>query len=83
VPGYAVPDTWFGFAGPANLPRPIVERLNAEIRKAVQDPEVQKRIENLGMVPSGTATPDQLAASVRAETEAIRRIVAAAGIQPE
>ncbi|MGQ0651033.1 MAG: Bug family tripartite tricarboxylate transporter substrate binding protein [Betaproteobacteria bacterium] len=83
VPGYAVPDTWFGFAGPAGLPRPIVERLNAELRKAVQEPELQKRIENLGMVPTGTNSPDQVAASVRAESEAIRRIVTAAGIQPE
>jgi tripartite-type tricarboxylate transporter receptor subunit TctC len=83
VPGYAVPDTWFGFAGPAGLPRPIVERLNAELRKAVQDPELQKRIENLGMVPTGTNGPDQVLASVRSESEAIRRIVSAAGIQPE
>lgn len=83
VPGYSVPDTWFGFVGPAGLPRPIVERLNAELRKAVQDAELQKRIENLGMVPTGTSSPDQVAATVRSESEAIRKVVAAAGIQPE
>jgi tripartite-type tricarboxylate transporter receptor subunit TctC len=83
VPGYSVPDTWFGFAGPAGLPRPIVERLNAELRKAVQDPELQKRIEGLGIVPTGTSSPDQVATTVRAESEAIRKVVTAAGIQPE
>ena len=83
VPGYAIPDTWFGFAGPAGLARPIVERLNTELRKAVQDAELQKRIENLGMVPTGTSSPDQVAMNVRSESEAIRRIVTAAGIQPE
>jgi tripartite-type tricarboxylate transporter receptor subunit TctC len=83
LPTYYVPDTWFGFVGPAGVPRPIVDRLNAELRKAVHDPELQKRIENLGMVPTGTMSPDQVAASVRSESEAIRKIVAAAGIQPE
>jgi tripartite-type tricarboxylate transporter receptor subunit TctC len=82
VPGYAVPDTWFGFLAPANLPRPILERLNAELRKAVQDADVRQRIENLGMVPTGTDNADQVAANVKAEVEAIRKIVNAAGIQP-
>jgi len=83
VPGYGVPDTWFGFMGPAGLPRPIVEKLNAEIRKAVQDPEVRQRIENIGMEPTGIATADQMATRLKAEVESIRKIVTAAGIQPE
>jgi tripartite-type tricarboxylate transporter receptor subunit TctC len=83
VPGYGVPDTWFGFMGPAGLPRPIVEKLNAEIRRAVQDPEVRQRIENIGMEPTGIATADQMATSLKAEVESIRKIVTTAGIQPE
>jgi len=83
VPGYAVPDTWFGFLGHAGLPRPIVEKLNAELRKAVQDPEVKQRIENLGMVPTGTDDADQVLVNVKAEVEAIRKIVTTAGITPE
>jgi tripartite-type tricarboxylate transporter receptor subunit TctC len=83
LPGYGVPDTWFGFMGPAGLPRPILEKLNAEIRKAVQDPEVRQRIENIGMEPTSAVTPDQMAANIKAEVETIRRIVTSAGIQPE
>jgi tripartite-type tricarboxylate transporter receptor subunit TctC len=83
LPSYLIPDTWFGFLGPARLPRPLVERMNGELRKIVQDPEVQKRIESLGMVPTGTDDPDRVLANVRAEIEVIRKIVAAAGIQPE
>ena len=83
VPGYAVPDTWFGFLGHAGLPRPIVEKLNAELRKAVQDPEVKQRIENLGMVPTGTDNADQVLVNVKAEVETIRKIVTTAGITPE
>ena len=83
VPGYAVPDTWFGFMGPANLARPALERLNADIRKTLQDPEVRQRIENIGMEVTGTATADQMAANVKSEIEIIRKIVTSANIKPE
>ena len=83
VPGYGVPDTWFGFMGPAGLPRPILEKLNSEIRRAVQDPEVKQRIESIGMEPTGTATADQMATTLKSEIETIRKIVTTANIQPE
>jgi tripartite-type tricarboxylate transporter receptor subunit TctC len=83
VPGYAVPDTWFGIMGPAGMPRAVVDKLNAEIRKAVQDADVRQRIENIGMEPTGTASAAEMAANVRSEVETIRKIVTTAGIQPE
>jgi tripartite-type tricarboxylate transporter receptor subunit TctC len=83
LPGYAVPDTWFGFMGPANMPRPVLERLNADIRKTLQDAEVRQRVENIGMEVTGTATADEMAASVKSEVEIIRKIVTNAGIKPE
>ena len=83
VPGYAVPDTWFGFLGPAQLPRPILERLNSEIRAALKNPEVRQRIESLGMEVTGELDVDQMAAKVTADGEMIRKIVLNAGIKPE
>jgi tripartite-type tricarboxylate transporter receptor subunit TctC len=83
VPGYAVPDTWFGFMGPAGMPRPVLEKLNAEIRKALQDADVRQRVVNLGMEPTGTASPDEMLANVKSEVETIRKIVTTAGIKPE
>jgi tripartite-type tricarboxylate transporter receptor subunit TctC len=83
LPGYAVPDTWFGVLGPAGMPRPIVERLNSELRKAVQAPDVRQRIENIGMVPTGTAGIDEIAANIASEVDTIRKIVTAADIKPE
>jgi tripartite-type tricarboxylate transporter receptor subunit TctC len=83
VPGYAVPDTWFGFLGPAGMPRAIVERLNTEIRNAVTNAEVRPRIEGLGMEVTGDLNADQMLAKVNAESEMIRKIVTAAGIKPE
>ena len=83
IPGYGIPDTWFGFMGPAGLPRPILEKLNAEIRKTLQDADVRAKIESIGMEPTGTNNADQMAANVKSEVETIRRIVTTAGIQPE
>ena len=40
--------TWFGIAGPANLPRDIVARLNADIAKALKDPALQKKLGDQG-----------------------------------
>ena len=41
-----VSSTWFGLSGPANLPPPIVARLNAEVVKALHAPDVQARLES-------------------------------------
>jgi tripartite-type tricarboxylate transporter receptor subunit TctC len=83
VPGYAVPDTWFGFLGPAGMPSAVVDQLNAEIRKCLNDPDVRQRVANLGMEVTGTASAGEMAANVKAEVETIRKIVTAAGIKPE
>jgi tripartite-type tricarboxylate transporter receptor subunit TctC len=83
VHGYAVPDTWFGFLGPAGLPRPVLDRLNSEIRSALNNAEVRQRIENLGMEVTGDLNVDQMAAKVAAEGEMIRKIVNTTGIKPE
>ena len=83
VPGYAVPDTWFGFLGPAGISSGVAEQLNAAIRKTLSDPDVRQRVANLGMEVTGTATAAEMAANVKAEVETIRKIVADAGIKPE
>lgn len=83
LPGYSVPDTWFGFYGPAGLPRPVLERLNSEMRTALKAPEVRERIERLGMVVTGTANVDEVAAQAKSDIEAIRKIVQTVGIKPE
>ena len=47
IPGFEV-ISWTGLAGPANLPKPIVDRLNAELRKAVASPAVKSKLESMG-----------------------------------
>ena len=58
VPGYEV-ISWSGFAAPAGTPQPIVDRLNAEVRRTLSVPSVKSRIEDLGGDARPTA-PDEM-----------------------
>jgi len=82
VPGYAMPNSWLGFFGPAHLPAPIVKRLNAEILKAVNAPDAKARLEAAGMPVVGTS-PEEFAAIVKHDIDMYGKIIAAAGIRPE
>jgi tripartite-type tricarboxylate transporter receptor subunit TctC len=82
VAGYVMPASWLGFFGPAGLPEPILRRLNAEIVKAVQSPDVRAKLEAAGMPVVGTGS-DEFAKMVKDDIETFRRIVNAAGIKPE
>ena len=50
--------TWFGLAGPANLPEPIVERLNAEVRRILAKPEIRARLDADGIVSPALTAPE-------------------------
>ena len=82
VPGYVPPPGWNGFFGPAGLPRPIVQRLNAEIIKAATSPDLQERIGALGFLIM-TSTPEELGEAVKRDLERTFRVANAAGIEPE
>jgi tripartite-type tricarboxylate transporter receptor subunit TctC len=83
VPGYAVPDTWFGVLGPANMPKPIMDRLNAAFRQAINTPEIKQRLEAGGYEITGTTSADEFTQSIKADAEVFRKIVVSAGIKPE
>ncbi len=80
--GYDPPPGWSGYFGPRGLPEPIVRRMNAEIVKAINLPEVRSKIEGLGLVPT-PGTPEELAESLRRDLDRAGKLVKAAGIQPE
>jgi tripartite-type tricarboxylate transporter receptor subunit TctC len=65
VPGYEV-TSWYGVFVPAGTPPDIVNKLGAEIGKAMQSPDVKKQLEPLGAIPVGS-TPQQFQAFVNAE----------------
>jgi len=68
VPGYET-NSWGGMVVPARTPRAIVTKLNAEINKALQSPELRERYAAIEAEPTG-GTPEQFAAFVK--TEAVK-----------
>ncbi len=68
--------------GPAGLPQPIVQRLNASWVKALHATDVQEKLEAAGMVVVANS-PEELAALIRKTAQLSERLVKAAGIQPE
>lgn len=76
--GYEVVN-WFGIAGPAHLPKPIVTRLNAEIHTALQAAEVRKRLGGDGAQIIGN-TPEYFADFIKRDLEKWRGVVAKAAI---
>ena len=59
VPGFEA-TTWFALFAPANVPRPIIDKLNAEVVRVFKLPEVQARLQTLGLNPV-LSSPDELA----------------------
>jgi tripartite-type tricarboxylate transporter receptor subunit TctC len=82
IPAFRKPSSWFGFFGPAGLPREIVMRLNAEMVKALRAPDVVDKLEDNGMAVIG-GTPDDFAALMRDGIARYGAIIKSAGIQPE
>jgi tripartite-type tricarboxylate transporter receptor subunit TctC len=58
---------WNGIHAPAGTPRPIIERMNAEINKVIQTPEGREQMLKFGLLATGT-TPDELADVIRRDT---------------
>jgi tripartite-type tricarboxylate transporter receptor subunit TctC len=57
---------WIGLAAPAGTPRPILDKLNAEIRKMLQDPAVKERFTQLAFTPVGDSQ-EQFTVFVKSE----------------
>jgi tripartite-type tricarboxylate transporter receptor subunit TctC len=77
VPGYET-NSWGGIIGPARLPREIILKLHAEIKKALASPAVAERYRQLDTEPDG-GTPEEFAALVRSETPKWAEVVKRSG----
>ena len=80
VPGYDMVG-WFGMFAPAGTPKAIVDKLSAETRRGLQQPEFAARAEAQGTEIVGSS-PDELARVVKAELAIWRKVVASAGLKP-
>jgi tripartite-type tricarboxylate transporter receptor subunit TctC len=66
---------WVGLFGPRGLPTEVQARLNAAVKTVLTDPNVRKRLSDMGMVVVGS-TPEYLLQQIRTETEKLRAIAA-------
>ena len=58
--------SWFGLVAPAKLPQPVLDKLNAAVRKVSADPDVKAKLEALGAAPAANS-PAEFAAQISAE----------------
>lgn len=81
VPGFQA-SSWFALFAPKGTPAPIVQKLNEEVRKALENPDTRKRMTDLG-AEIQIMTPVELAAYVSAEYEKWAKVVKNAGVRIE
>jgi tripartite-type tricarboxylate transporter receptor subunit TctC len=79
APGYES-SAWNALAAPARTPKPIIDRLNREMRQAVAQPDVIKRLEDLGVEPR-TGTPEELHALLVSEAAKWKLVIEKAHIE--
>jgi len=73
---------WFGVWGPAGLPAELVNKINADVRKALADPTVKERLANTGNDPMDMS-PQEFSKLVRSEIDDYSRVLKAAGVKPQ
>ena len=81
VPGFVV-SSGFSFVGPAGIPRPMAEKLNDALARALRDPANRKALIDQGAEPVGN-TIEEHAAIIRSEIEKWRKVIKDAGIEPQ
>jgi tripartite-type tricarboxylate transporter receptor subunit TctC len=79
VPGYLT--TWYGVFAPAGTPAPIVNKLHADITRAMEAPDTRERLAAIGVDDTVTRTPEEFAVIVRNDTARYAKVVKDAGLK--
>ena len=80
LPSFQMDGGWFGMFAPAGTPAAVIDRLNKEVRTALEDPVVVKRFQGLG-VTSAPTTPEEFRKFLAEETAKYADYVRLAGVQ--
>jgi tripartite-type tricarboxylate transporter receptor subunit TctC len=81
VPGYDA-GTWSGVIGPANMPRPVVEKINAAVNRAIKSPAFVERFGSIGDEPAG-GSPEEFADTIRRDLAKWKDVVQRSGAKLE
>lgn len=71
---------FYGIYGPKGLPKEVVDKVNAAVRKTLEDPAVKKRIEDTGSIVIGNS-PEQFSEQIRAEYAVYKQVVESAKLR--
>ncbi|WP_241754428.1 Bug family tripartite tricarboxylate transporter substrate binding protein [Cupriavidus basilensis] len=80
-PGHQV-DTWNGLVGPSKMPPEIVDKIGAEAKKIIAEPDFRAHLEKAGIIPLGE-TREAFAQRIKQDQKKWKPVIEAAGIQPE
>jgi tripartite-type tricarboxylate transporter receptor subunit TctC len=79
----AASQTWYGLFAPPGMPKPVVDKIAAEVTRVFADKDfVEKYVLSRGQVPA-INTPAQFAAEIKADREAAKDVVKASGLEPQ
>jgi tripartite-type tricarboxylate transporter receptor subunit TctC len=81
LPGFEF-NSWFALMAPAGTPKPILDRLSGEVKKALDDAEVKAKLDAQGLTPRGT-TPEELGAATKAQLAKYGDLIRRNGITAE
>jgi len=81
LPGFEF-NSWFAMVAPAGTPKGIVDKLNDEIRKAVQDPTTRDKLIAIGVTPKAT-TAAEFGAATKVQFERYKKLIQEKGIRAE
>ncbi len=81
VPGFDY-TLWIGLWGPSAMPAELVDKINADVRKALNSPDLKDRLTKLGTLPMDMS-PQQFSQFVRKELDETAKVMKAAGIKPQ
>ena len=73
---------WVGLFAPKGTPQPVIDRINAEVRKTLEIPDVQKRFVESGGAEAVGMTPAEFLARIKSDAERYKRVVQKAGVKP-
>ena len=82
LPGYAMVG-WFGVLAPAGTPKDVVNRLNAEILKILNQADVKERLAKLGSEPTDIVTPEQFGDYIKMELTKWEKVIKSSGMRIE
>ncbi len=75
-------NVWFGMSAPGGTPRPIIDKLNREVNKALDMVDVRQRLDQLGLVVAGGST-EKFEAYIKSEAERLTRLIKIGAVQVE